>query len=176
MTSFFDFLTFDFVLLIVLLGFVGWGFGHGLIRAVGGIIGIIIAAFLASHYYLWLADIIDGLFGSFQGLARIVSFTLIFLVVGRLFGYVVLLIERAFDILAFLPFLKSINRLAGALFGFIFGVLVLGTLLYVIGKYSQWTTLNDAAATSQLAQYVLSSSAILRPLFPDALRQLQSYF
>lgn len=176
MSSFFDFLTLDFVLLIVILGFIGWGFGHGLIRAVGGIIGIVIAAFVASHYYLWLSDIIDGLFGSFLGLARIVSFAFIFLLVGRLFGYVVLLIERAFDILAFLPFLKSINRLAGALFGFILGVLVLGTLLYVIGKYSQWTWLNDAVTSSQLAQYVLSSSAVLRPLFPDAFRQLQSYF
>jgi len=172
----FHFFTLDIILLIFLLGFAAWGFGNGFIRAVGGIVGIIIAAFVAGHFYLPLADLVGRVFGPFQGVARIASFALLFLLVGRLFGFVVLIAERAFDFLAFLPFLKSINHLAGALFCLILGVLVLGTLLYIAGKYSIWTGFNDAVIASQLAQYLLSASSILRPLFPEALRQLQSYF
>ncbi|MFA5954600.1 MAG: CvpA family protein [Patescibacteria group bacterium] len=172
----FHFFTLDIILSILLFGFAVWGFSNGFIRAIGGIIGIIIAAFVAGQFYLWLANIVGPIFGPFQAVARIASFAFLFLLIGRLFGFVVLLVERAFDFLAFLPFLKSINRLAGALFGLILGVLVLGTLLYIAGKYSLWTSFNDAVIQSQLAQYLLVASSILRPLFPESVRQLQSYF
>jgi len=172
----FEFLTFDVVLFILLLGFVAWGFANGLIKAVGGIIGIIVAVFVAGHFYLFLTGLIGRFFGPFQNAATILSFIFLFLLAGRLFGYVVLLVEKAFNIIAFIPFLKSINRLAGAFFGLILGALVLGTILYVIGKYSQWESFNNAVVASELAKYILFVSDIVRPLFPEAVRQLRSYF
>lgn len=168
--------TLDTVLLILLIGCTAWGFANGFIRAVGGIIGIIIGAVVASRYYVALAALVQPLFGPYGGLAAIVSFAFIFLLVGRLFGIVVYLFEKAFDILAIIPFLKSINRLAGALFGFLLGMLVVGTLLFVSGKYSEWATFNDAVAKSQLAQALLDGARVLTPFFPDQLIELRSYF
>ena len=164
------------VLLIILIGFTAWGFANGLIRAVGGIIGIILGAIIASRYYVVLADIVKPFFGVYEGLALVVSFAFLFLLVGRLFGIVVYFFEKAFDVLAIIPFLKSINRLAGAIFGFLLGCLIVGTILFVAGKYSQWTAFNDAIFNSQLAQFVLNTSRIITPLFPEAVRQLRSYF
>lgn len=171
-----DLPTLDTVLIIILIGFAAWGFANGFIRAVGGIIGIIIGAFIAARYYVVLSTIIQPFFGPYGGLAAIVAFAAIFLLVGRLFGIVVLLFEKAFDILAIIPFLKSINRLAGALFGFLLGVLLVGTLLFVAGKYSQWTSFNDAVAGSQLAQALLNGAKVLTPFFPQQLIDLRSYF
>ena len=166
----------DTVLIILLIGFAAWGFSNGLIRAVGGIIGIIIAASVASRNYLWLTDIIQPYFGSYAALAPMLAFALLFLIVGRLFGLVVWLFEKAFNVLAIIPFLKSINRIFGTIFGVVLGVLVIGTLLYVIGKYSVWTPFNDAIAKSQGAQYLLAVSGPLRLLFPQTLLELRSYF
>lgn len=168
--------TLDTILLIIIIGFTAWGFANGLIRAVGGIIGIILGAIIASRYYVPLGEIIRPFFGDYGGLAFIVSFVFLFLLVGRLFGIVVYFFEKAFDVLAIIPFLKSINRLAGAIFGFLLGCLIVGTILFVAGKYSQWTAFNDAVFSSQLAQFVLSISRVLTPLFPEAVRQLRSYF
>lgn len=168
--------TLDIILLIGLIGFTSWGFARGFIQALGGIIGITIGAAIASRYYLRVASLVGSLFGPYEGLAAVVSFAFLFLLVGRLFGLVVHLFQAAFDILAIIPFLKSINRLAGVVFGFLLGALLLGTLLYVAGKYSQWTSFNDAVARSELAQFLLGVSRVLTPLFPEALRQLRSYF
>jgi uncharacterized membrane protein required for colicin V production len=168
--------TLDAILLIVLIGFTAWGFMNGLIRTVGGIIGIVVAAALSSRYYLWLASLVSPLFGRFEALAPIVSFALLFLLAGRLFGFLVLLFEKAFDVVAFIPFLKSTNRLLGAVFGLLLGLLVVGTILFVAGRYSPWLVFNEAVAHSPLAQLALTVSRVLVPLFPLALRQLQSYF
>lgn len=168
--------TLDTILLIILIGFTAWGFANGLIRAVGGIIGIILGAIIASRYYIQLADIIRPFFGDYGGFAFVVAFVFLFLLVGRLFGIVVYFFEKAFDVLAIIPFLKSINRLAGAIFGFLLGCLLIGTILFVAGKYSQWTAFNDAVLSSKLAQFVLTTSRIVTPLFPEAVKQLRSYF
>lgn len=166
----------DTILLIALIGFAAWGFINGLIKAVGGIIGIIIGAALASRYYLQFAQFIGFIFGPYTNLAAIVSFAFIFLLVGRLFGIIVHLFEQAFDVLAFVPFLKSINRLAGSIFGFLLGVLILGTLLFVTGKYSEWTALNDAVNKSQLAQAILNGTTVVTPFLPENFLELRSYF
>ncbi|KKU48402.1 hypothetical protein A3H10_03210 [Candidatus Uhrbacteria bacterium RIFCSPLOWO2_12_FULL_46_10] len=168
--------TLDTILLIIIIGFTAWGFANGLIRALGGIIGIILGAIIASRYYLPLSEIIRPFFGAYEGLAALVAFVFLFLLIGRLFGVVVYFFEKAFDVLAIIPFLKSINRLAGAIFGFLLGCLIVGTILFVAGKYSQWTAFNDAVFNSQLAQFVLNTSRVVTPLFPEAVRQLRSYF
>lgn len=169
-------MTLDTILLIVFIGFAAWGFMNGLIRSLGGIIGIVIAAAVASRYYLFLGAIIQPLFGPYAALATIVAFVFLFLLVGRLFGIVVLLFEKAFDVLAIIPFLKSINRLAGAIFGLLLGALIVGTILYVAGRYSHWTYFNDAVTNSNLAPYALGVARVLTPFFPEALKQLQSFF
>jgi uncharacterized membrane protein required for colicin V production len=168
--------TTDIILLIILLVFAAWGFMKGLIKALGGIVGIIIAASVASRYYIWLTSVIRPLFGWYDGLAAVTAFAIIFLLIGRLFGFVTMLFEKAFDVLTIIPFLKSINRLLGALFGVLLGVFFLGTLLYIAGKYSEWTAFNDSVSHSQIAQYLIAASKPARLFFPDYVVQLRSYF
>lgn len=165
---------FDIVLALLLIGFVFWGFKNGLIRAFGGLIGIFVAIFVAGRFYLMLASWIALFFGTYQGLAVFVSFALIFLLVGKLFGLVVLLFERAFDILAFLPFLKGINYLLGGIFGFVIGTIMMGTLLYVAGQYIQWQQFIDILSQSSIAQFLLRVANYVAPLLPDALIKLRS--
>ena len=168
--------TLDIVILIILLVFAGWGLMNGLIKAVGGIVGIVIAGAVASRYYLLISAYIAPFFGSYSALAPILAFSVLFLLIGRIFGFLVYLFEKAFDILAFIPFLKTINRLAGALFGLVLAMFIIGPILYVAGKYSPWVGFNNAVAASTLAQIALAISNIMTPLFPEALRQLRSFF
>lgn len=168
--------TLDIVLTLFLAVFVGWGFGNGLIRAIGGILAIIVGAAAASRFYPLVGDLIAGFFGRFRPLADITAFTILFLLFGRLFGIVVSLFEKAFDILAILPFLKTVNRVLGAVFGFFLGVLFVGAILYITSKYSIWTEFNDAVTGSQVAQLVISWSWPIRYFFPAEVLQLRSYF
>ncbi len=167
----------DAILLILLIGFVAWGFANGFIRALGGIIGIIVAGALASRYYLILASFITPYVGGNVSVAALISFSVLFLLIGRLFGLVVWLFQKAFDIIAFIPFLKSINRVIGALFGLILGILLTGTILYVASKYSAiWPPFNAMVSHSFVSQFVLKYSKLVQVFFPQDLLGLKSYF
>ncbi len=166
----------DVTLIFMLVAFAAWGFANGFIKAVGAIIGLVVGAAVASRFYLPLASLAAPLFGPYQNIGALASYAFIFLIVARLFGIVVMLFEKMFDLLAVLPFLKSINRLIGTVFGVVFGVIFLGTMLYIIGKYSPWTTFNDMVVHSQVAQYLITSTSPVRLLYPQELLALRSYF
>lgn len=168
--------TLDAILAIALLIFAIWGFVNGFIRALGGLIAIGIGIVVASRGYLALAEFITPWLGGRAGLASIVAFAVIFLIVAKLIGLLVALVEQAFEVVAIIPFLKTINRLLGLIFGFALGVLVVGTVLFVLSKHSPWETLNAAMIESWVAQWILMTSSFIQPFFPETVRRIQSFF
>lgn len=166
--------TFDFILLIILGGFVAYGFWFGLIHTFGVLVGTIVGAFLAARWYDDAASWLGFLFGGHQNLAKVICFLFLFIIINRLVGLLFWLIDKVFSILTVIPFLKTINRLLGAAFGFLEGVLVLGLTLYVASRFplNQW--FNDAFANSKVAHYLITTANILKPLLPEILKQIKT--
>jgi membrane protein required for colicin V production len=165
----------DLILILVLFLFISFSFAMGLIQSIGGLIGVFVGAWAAGQFYepfgAWLEPILLGN-GS---LARIVAFIVIFVLINRLVGLIFYVLNRVFHLVAIIPFTKSLNRLLGALFGFIEGCLVLGLILYFIARYgseSEWVV--GVLAGSKVAMWLVYMASILAPLLPVILRQLNS--
>jgi membrane protein required for colicin V production len=166
---------FDVVLGLVLLGFVIYGLYFGLIRTLGSLFGIIIGAWVASHFYLMVSEWLKSLFFGYNNLGPVLVFIILFFIINRLVCFVFVMIDRAFDILSIIPFLKSINHLAGAIFGLIEGALILGLIFYVSSRYAivnNW--FGDWLVQSHLVPYLTDFAKILLPLLPEALKKAQS--
>jgi len=168
-------LIFDAILLIILAGFVFYGLFFGLIRTLGSLAGVIVGAWAASHYYIAVFNWADNLFFGYNNLGKVMVFIILFILVNRLVCFIFAILDKTFNIISIIPFLKSINRLAGAIFGFLEGALILGLILYVASRYtiiSSW--FGNMLANSQLAPFLLKFTKVLLPLLPEMLKKLQS--
>lgn len=165
----------DFVLLIILFFFIATGFRFGLIMTLGSLLGTIIGVLVAGHYFEAGAGMLGGIFLGNENLARVVAFIIIFVLASRLVGLVFWLIDKFFKVLTVIPFLKSINRLAGGLLGFFEGAVVIGVALLFIDKFPFSEFVIPAVEGSQVAQFLLGYGKVLTPLLPDAVKALESH-
>jgi uncharacterized membrane protein required for colicin V production len=166
---------FDIILLIILAGFVFYGLFFGLVRTLGTFLGVLVGAFIASHFYLQVFSWVESMAFGLNNLGKVVVFLILFSIANRLTGFVFGLIDRAFDIISIIPFLKTINRLAGAFLGFLAGGLILGLLLYVSARYAIiGNFFGDWLVNSQVAPPLIKFASVLTPLLPEVLKKLQS--
>jgi membrane protein required for colicin V production len=167
-------IIFDVILLLFLAGFVFYGLFFGLIRTLGSIVGVLVGAFLASRYYLTVFEWVGDLAFGYDNIGKVVVFIILFTVINRLVGLVFAILDRTFNIISIIPFLKTINRLAGALLGFLEGALILGLIIYVASKYSFLPSLFGGwIVDSEMVPFLLKFVNLLLPLLPEALKMIQ---
>lgn len=164
---------FDGVLIFIILYFIWAGFKSGFIRTVGGFVGLLVGVYLASHYYEMLSGAWTWLFFGNVILAKIVVFIVIFVLVDKLFKLVAFIIDKAFDLLRFIPFSKLANRLAGGVFGLIEGSLIGGMIIYILVRFPVAESLQGAIENSELANQLLYFVNVLTPLIPEALEKME---
>ncbi|MFA5029233.1 MAG: CvpA family protein [Patescibacteria group bacterium] len=125
----------DVILVVVVVVFAVIGLMMGLIEAIGALIGVIAGAWLASNYFLNVADWLTPILLGHSGAAKIIAFLVIFIIVNRLVGLIFWLLSRFLKLLSIIPFLKSINKIGGFILGLGEGVLATGLMVYVIVKF-----------------------------------------
>lgn len=165
----------DIVLIIFLAGFVFYGLFFGLIRTLGALAGAIAGFFLAAKFYLFAFNYIQNLFFGHDNIGKIITFIILFTIINRLVCFIFALINKTYDIISIIPFLKTINRLAGAVFGFLLGGVVLGFLLFIISNnffIGNWFI--RFIDKSQVAPFLLKFILILKPLLPGMISKLQN--
>lgn len=167
--------TLDFLLVLSIVGFVWFGFWFGMIHMAGGLVGTIAGAFVAGQFYAIVAAPFEAMLSSTSGWVKIVSFLVIFVTVNRFVGFCFYLVDRSFAFLTRIPFLKTIDRMAGAILGLAEGGLVLGLTLYLGNRVELPLAIENAILSSQVAQSLEIFAAVLVPLLPDALRVVQPY-
>jgi len=165
-------ILFDLILVLILGGFILFGLWFGLIHTLGSLIGVVAGSWIASHSYIYIAEQFSWLWGT-GNFAKLIIFIIIFIIVNRLVGFAFYLFERVFNIISIIPFLKSINRLAGGILGLVEGLLVLGTILFVASKY-ELGMLTEQMSQSEVVPYFLLATTILLPLFPEILKKIKS--
>ena len=160
---------FDIILLIILAGFVFYGLFFGLIRTLGSLLGVVLGVWLAFIFYLTVFDWVKNLFFGHELSGKIVVFIILFTIINRLIGLIFAILDRTFDLLSVIPFLKTINRLAGAALGFIEGGLVIGLILLYVSQtsFSHW--LNG----SQVAPFLIKFTQAVIPLLPGLLNKIK---
>ena len=166
---------FDVILLIALAGFVFYGLFFGLIRTIGTFLGVIIGAYLASRLYLPVAGWVDHFFFGYDNLGKVLVFIILFSFINKLVCLGFYFLDKIFHIISIIPFLKTFNRLGGALLGFATGSLTLGLILYVASRYSfieHW--FGEWLVSSQVTPFLIKVASILIPLLPEVLKKLQS--
>ena len=164
---------FDVILLIGLGGFVMFGLWFGFIHTLGSLVGTFGGAFFAGLGYGFVSDWLTQVFGN-PNLMKIFAFIFIFILFNRLIGFGFYVLDKMFNFLTFVPFLKSVNRLFGGVLGFFEGVLVIGLSLFIISRFpvSDWFT--QVLQASTLTTWFIGVSVILQMMLPELLRQLKS--
>lgn len=150
-----------------------YGVWVGLIQAFGAVVGVIFGAAVAGHYFESFALWANGKFAGDLNVEKIIAFIIIFILVNRLIGLVFYLVSRIFRFINVIPFLNSINRLAGAIFGLLEGGVVLGLSVYIAVRlpFSGWFF--SQLQVSAVAKYLVKVGDFTAPLLPQAIQILQ---
>lgn len=167
-------LILDAIILIVIAGFVFYGLFFGLVKTVGSLAGVLVGIWLAVRLYLPAFNWASDLFFGYDLVGKVIVFILIFTLSNRLVSFAFTILDRFLGFFYIIPFLKTINRLGGAVFGFLEGGLVLGLILLALTTYfSPNSWFNTLAAGSKTAPYLLKFMEVIKPILPGALAKLK---
>ncbi len=166
--------VFDIILLVVLGGFGLFGFWFGLIHTLGSLLGTVLGVYLATRYYEPMADWLAHLTGWSDNGTRVIMFIAAFIIINRLIGFVFWIVDKIFGLVTHLPFIRSIDRMFGALLGFFEGVVTIGMIFYFIERFPLSEKIMTMVAQSEVVPKTVAVAAILIPLVPEALKLLRS--
>lgn len=166
----------DVILIAILVCFIAAGFIYGLIKSVGSLVGLAAGIWIASRYFMPLADWLTPILRGNGPLAKILAFIIVYIIINRLIVLIFHLLDKAFSLLSFIPFAKSLNRFGGVVLGIIEGVLTIGIIIYIIAKFAPDTGIVAALDGSQIAHYLVLASKFLTTLLPQAFEQIKSVF
>jgi membrane protein required for colicin V production len=161
--------TLDYILIGIILLMALLGLKKGFLQSLGSIVGIIVAAIVASRFYTVAAVWFGG-----TNFSNVIAFILIFSLTIKVVSLLFWVLSKIFQVITVLPFVSSFDRLLGLIMGFVEGIFVLAVVLHFILKYP----LNDwmlwQMSISVVAKTLLTIGNVFVPLFPEALKQIQS--
>lgn len=166
---------FDIILLCIIAGFGLFGLWFGLISTLGSIVGTILGVYLASRWYVPVADWLIKTTGWSPNFSKVVIFIIVFLIINRLVGFVFYIVGKLLRVVTRLPFIKGLDRLLGLAFGILEGLIVLGIIFYFINKFPVSPKFMTMIAESKIAPYTLAVASLLWPLIPPALKSIKDY-
>ncbi|PLX24864.1 hypothetical protein C0580_03850 [Candidatus Parcubacteria bacterium] len=165
---------FDIALIVIILIFVWKGFRAGLVGAIGGFVGIIIAIWASTHYMQLAGDWIMQVFDfENEALAAIIGFGAIFIGVNIVVSIIIAIINRIFHII---PFIDLANKLLGAIVGVMGGALAAAAVVYLMSLFPISDTINDNIKESKLAPRAMVVASVVKPFVPEAIKELKSIF
>ncbi|PIP60842.1 hypothetical protein COX00_01045 [Candidatus Uhrbacteria bacterium CG22_combo_CG10-13_8_21_14_all_47_17] len=125
-------LIIDIVLAVALLGFTARGWKNGLIESFGELLGAILAFLAARAWSPMFGRIIGAILPGREGLARFIAFVIVFLIIARFIGWLFTLTAKLLRIVTSLPIISLFNRILGACFGFLGGIVFVGSSVYLV--------------------------------------------
>lgn len=120
----------DIGILGVLVVFLAKGVIRGLLKEVCSLLGLVVGGFFAFTFYLPLAQTLQDSFALPAQLCIWGSFLAIFVLVVIVFAAVGFVLNRLVKV----AFLGGFDRLAGALFGFVQGVVLLSMIVLALNS------------------------------------------
>jgi len=143
------------------------GLKVGIIKALLSVVGVVVGVILAGHYYVAFAEHLT--FISQPSLAKIAAFAIILIGVMIVAAIVASLIKWAVSAVM----LGWVNRLGGAILGFVLGAVFCGALLTMWGNF---LGPSEAMNNSFMAQLLLDTFPIVLALLPGEFDSVRSFF
>ena len=157
----------DIVILIIIIIPTLIGLKIGIIKALFSLAGIIIGVILAGRFSEPLGGVLT--FISDPGWARIAAFAIILIVVMVIAAVLAVVLKKVVSVVM----LGWVNRLGGAIVGFVLGAIFCGALLTIWVKYlGIGATVSDSA----LANFLLDGFPIILGLLPADFDSVRSFF
>ncbi len=153
---------FDVVFMLIITIAVLWGFWRGLLLMIGGVVVVVLSALIASH----ASSIIGaGLGGANQGTSNVFHqvIFLLFFVVLNIVGNLLL---GLVNVLTEIPLVGFLKHVGGALLGLLIGLIVVGTLTFIMANFPLWNGQKEQASQSQIVKISLNATAFMEPLLP----------
>lgn len=166
----------DVALLLVIAFMVGTGAVRGFIASLLGLTGLVATAFVAIRAHPIIQDwLVLGFGASWSVGGQVLLFFAIFFVVSRLVGWGIRGLLRIFDVILAIPFTKSIDRLLGAVLGFIEGVILVALLVIVLLSVpSLPSEVAQAVDASWIVRGALVLIGVIEFLFPASWEVLRA--
>ena len=164
----------DLIFILILIGFAMFGYWFGLIHTLGSLAGTLVGTFIASRWYVPMAAWLVNITGWEENTAQVTMFIIAFVIINRLVGFSFWIVDKMTSIFTSLPFIKGINSFLGIVVGLFEGAITLGLILYFIDKVPLSPIFMERLAASKLAPHLVNLAAVLLPLIPEALQQLDS--
>jgi uncharacterized membrane protein required for colicin V production len=163
----------DVIFIIIVLFFTFNGLRKGLVKVVGGILGIFVGIYFAGLFYLQFSEWFQGItqiFGSTE--SNIIGFIVVFIVVNRIFALIIFLLDKIVSI----PIINSINKLLGGILGFFQGVLIIVLIVTIFTNLGSFVGADNAISASKIAPYSEKVIAVIRPFLPQDLKSIPKSF
>jgi membrane protein required for colicin V production len=165
---------FDIALLLIITGFALFGLWFGFMRTLASLIGTLVGIYLASRYYEPLANWIINYTGWSQNHVKVIIFIASFLIITKLVSLVFWLLGKVLSVFTSLPFVSSLDKIFGFIFGALEGAIVVGVSLFFIARFPINLPFMEGLGHSRVAPPLVRLASVLIPLFPEALRVLHS--
>jgi uncharacterized membrane protein required for colicin V production len=165
---------FDAILIVIILGAVIYGFFKGIIRMLGDFIGVLAGIWVAGNYFLPFYNWTQSLYFGNANAGKAISFLLLLAITRKLISLAVMILDKFINFISIIPFFWTINRMAGAVFGFLTASLSLGVAVYFLSRYSLGFGFDKILVGSNIAKLLLRFGEFFSPLLPEILRQLHS--
>ena len=147
----------DIAILVILCFFLLKGIFRGLLREICSLLGLVLGCVFAFTFHLPLAQFLQDSFNLHDQLCVWGSFLAIFLLMIVLFAVIGFVLHRFVKLI----FLGGFNRLAGAIFGIIQGVVILAMIILALSSPVAPESVKDMVEGSQLAPpFVVLGEAI----------------
>ena len=161
----------DIVIAVALVVPIFTGLKQGLIKAALSLAGLIVGVVLASNYYQALGDRLT--FITNEDAANIVGFAIILVVVMIIANVAAALLKFT----AKVAMLGWVDRLGGAVFGFLMGAIFMGAVLATVVKFFGSTMGTDSwVADSFLAGILLDKFPLVLGFLPGEFDTIRDFF
>ena len=157
----------DIVIIVAIAISTFIGLRAGIIKAVLSLAGLIVGVILAGRYYVPFSEQLT--FISQADVARVVAFAIILIVVLAIAAVLARFLKWAVSAIM----LGWVNRLGGAIFGFVLGAIFCSALLAICIKF---LGVAGVIAESGLASILLDRFPMVLALLPDEFDAIQSFF
>jgi len=157
----------DIVIIVIIAIPTLIGLRVGIIKAVLSLAGVIVGVILAGRYYLALSEQLT--FIPQANLAKIVAFAIILVGIMIIAGVLASVLKW----IASVVLLGWVNRLGGAIFGFVLGAILCSALLAIWAKF---LGAEGPLAESGLATLLLDQFPMVLALLPEEFDAVRPFF
>ena len=160
----------DIVIIVFLAITTITGLSKGLIKTIIPLVGVILAVVLAGRFYGSVADWLSTWLHS-PSQANIAGFAIIFVAVVLVSLIIASLLSKFLSLLL----LGWVDKLGGAVLGFVIGGLVCGAILTIITKYN-FPGMEGNIHNSSLASFFVAHFNMVLPLLPKDFDSVRHFF